>query len=239
MRFIRQTFSIFIVLLSFSLHAATANQAEIAKRFGYLGLNVTNVQSSDMEGLFEVTTDQGLFFATENGEYFIQGKLYSVGENGEFADVLTQRYAKQVEKFKDQMIVYPAENEKYVINVFTDTTCGYCVKLHNQMEEYNKLGITVRYLAYPRQGPMSPVAQNMAKIWCSDDKAAALDAAKQGQSFDFNDENLAQCQKTIVDEYQYGRRLGINGTPAILLPNGQLVAGYVPPKELIKVLQEG
>ncbi|MGB2078428.1 MAG: bifunctional protein-disulfide isomerase/oxidoreductase DsbC [Vibrio sp.] len=239
MRLMRPIIGLCLLVFSVVTQAAAPNMAEMSKRFDFLGLTISQVKPSEMQGVYEVTTDQGLFFANEDGSYFIQGKLYSVGANGEFADVLTQRYAKQVDKFASQMIVYPAKDEKYVINVFTDTTCGYCVKLHNQMDEYNDLGITVRYLAYPRQGPMSKVSMDMAKVWCADDRAKALDAAKRGASFDYDESKLAQCQKTIYDEYQYGRQLGINGTPAILIPNGQLVPGYVPPQELLKALQEG
>ena len=43
------------------------------------------------------------------------------------------------------MIVYKAAQEKHVITVFTDITCGYCHKLHEEMKDYNALGITVRY----------------------------------------------------------------------------------------------
>ena len=43
------------------------------------------------------------------------------------------------------MIVYKAPKEQHVITVFTDITCGYCRKLHEQMADYNALGITVRY----------------------------------------------------------------------------------------------
>ena len=50
------------------------------------------------------------------------------------------------------MITYKAENEKYVVNVFTDITCGYCRKMHAEMADYNARGITFRYLAYPRSG---------------------------------------------------------------------------------------
>ena len=43
------------------------------------------------------------------------------------------------------MIVYKAAQEKHVITVFTDITCGYRHKLHEEMKDYNALGITVRY----------------------------------------------------------------------------------------------
>lgn len=230
-----------IMLTSFQANALEANRAQIDKKFGFLGLTVSDVQPSDMTGLFEVSTDQGLFFANADGSYFIQGKLYSIADDGKFSDVLTQRYAKDVEKFAKEMIVYPAKNEKYVVNVFTDITCGYCAKLHSEMKDYNDLGITVRYLAYPRQGPVSPVAEEMAKIWCAADKNSAMDFAKAGKnsSFDYDKDNFRMCQKAVYDQYQYGRQVGINGTPAILTSSGQLVAGYVPAKQLLSMLEEG
>jgi len=79
--------------------------------------------------------------------------------------------AEKIAQFRDSMIEYKADNEKYAVTVFTDITCGYCVRLHQEMKEYNKRGITVRYLAFPRQGPSGQVADNMAKIWCAADPA--------------------------------------------------------------------
>ena len=49
------------------------------------------------------------------------------------------------------MIVFsPAEPAKGYINVFTDITCGYCRKLHLEMDDLNRRGVEVRYLAFPR-----------------------------------------------------------------------------------------
>ncbi len=79
------------------------------------------------------------------------------------------------------MIVYKAPQEKHVITVFTDITCGYCHKLHEQMSDYNALGITVRYLAFPRQGLQSEAEQNMKAIWCAKDRNKALDDAMSGK----------------------------------------------------------
>lgn len=67
------------------------------------------------------------------------------------------------------MIVYPAEKEKYVITVFMDITCHYCHLLHQKIKEYNELGITVRYLAFPRAGLNSNTAKQMEAIWTSRD----------------------------------------------------------------------
>ncbi len=50
------------------------------------------------------------------------------------------------------------------------------------MKGYNELGITVRYLAYPRQGPTVDVADTMAAIWCADDPVKAMSEAKDDQA---------------------------------------------------------
>ena len=80
------------------------------------------------------------------------------------------------------MIVYKAPQEKHVITVFTDITCGYCHKLHEQMADYNALGITVRYLAFPRQGLESDAEKEMKAIWCAKDKNKAFDDVMAGKS---------------------------------------------------------
>nr|WP_223825594.1 thioredoxin fold domain-containing protein [Candidatus Enterovibrio luxaltus] len=50
---------------------------------------------------------------------------------------------------EEELIVYPAKDEKYIINIFTNTICGYCMKLHRDMRQYNDLDITVNYRAFP------------------------------------------------------------------------------------------
>ncbi|WP_238925393.1 bifunctional protein-disulfide isomerase/oxidoreductase DsbC [Vibrio sp. S11_S32] len=252
--FMRNGFIVLLSCLALTAQAADApvsdshvtdNQAagthidkqEIASRFGKLGLVPTSIQASPITGLAEVTTEQGIFYVTANGDHFLQGKMYGLDKDGNFTDLMAKKYAKMLEKFAGDMIVYKAKNEKYVVTVFTDITCGYCVKLHKDMQAYNDLGITVRYMAYPRQGPRSEVANSMAKVWCADDRKAALDAVKLNRNFDFDSKHLTQCQDMIAKQYAFGALVGITGTPAILLPNGQLVGGYLPPSQLIQALE--
>lgn len=231
-------FALILAVISLSAQAAeSSSQQNITSRFAKLGLQVTNVADSPVKGLVEVTTNQGIFFATPTGDFFLQGKMYSLDASGKFTDLMAQKYAKQIEKFADDMIVYKAKDQKYVVTVFTDITCGYCVKLHKEMQKYNEAGITIRYMAYPRQGPTGNVANSMAKVWCADDRKAALDDVKLNRRFDFDSNNLPKCQQMIEDQYAFGAQLGISGTPAILLSNGQLVGGYLPANDLLKTLQ--
>ncbi|WED21386.1 thioredoxin fold domain-containing protein [Vibrio sp. JC009] len=219
---------------------ASFDEAAIKTRFAAIGITVNSIEATAFDGVVEVSTSSGVVYSDKTGQNFIAGTLYSFDEEGNPVDILAAKQAPinaaKIESFADDMIVYQAENEKFAVTVFTDTTCTYCVRLHSQMQGYNDLGITVRYLAYPRQGPTGDVAQEMAKIWCSEDPAKAMGTAKIERNFNEEVQNLAQCQQKVADQYMLGRDLGISGTPAVFLPDGNVVAGYMPPAGLYKRL---
>ena len=206
-----------------------------------LGLEINKVKPSAMPGLVELITNQGLFYATADGKFFIQGKLYGLGHTvtNYSEESLAQVRVDGMDTFSDAMIVYPAKNEKHVITVFTDITCGYCRKMHEQMDDYNDKGITVRYLAYPRSGIKDRSGQysegfkDLRSIWCNENPEEALTKAKMGSS-------VAQriCDKPIEDEFNFGRQVGVNGTPAIILEGGMMVPGYKEPEALLNIIEQ-
>ncbi|MBW3697080.1 thiol:disulfide interchange protein [Vibrio sp. T187] len=214
----------------------------LTARFEKIGIKVSNIVPSDIEGLLEIQTNSGVIFSSLTGEHFIAGTLYSLDENGKFSDILAERQApinaEKIAAFADQSIEYKAENEKYVVTVFTDITCGYCVRLHSQMDGYNALGITVRYLAYPRQGASGKVASQMATIWAAADPQTAMHDAKVNRKFPDSVGDVAKSEQQIREQYALGRELGISGTPAIFLPSGELVSGYLPPAQLLQRLEQ-
>lgn len=205
-----------------------------------LGLTIISVEKTPVPGIVTLITDQGLFYSSYNGDYFIQGKVYSLVN--EVTDLAEKSLAKirleGMEKFKDDMIVYKAEDEKYVVTVFTDITCGYCRKMHKQMDDYNARGITFRYLAYPRAGIKDRLGnytegfKDLRSVWCSEDPNKAMTNAK-------NSQNVGErvCDKPIEAEFAFGRQVGVNGTPAIILSTGMMVPGYQPPAQLEELLR--
>jgi len=211
-----------------------------AKIKSKLGLTVVKVEKTPVQGIALLITDQGVFYSSYNGDYFIQGKLYSL--DGSVTDLAEQSLAKVrlegMEKFKDDMIVYKAKDEKYVVTVFTDITCGYCRKMHKEMDEYNARGITFRYLAYPRSGIKDRLGnytegfKDLRSVWCSDDPVTAMTDAKNSKSI-----SAHTCDKPIEEEFNFGRQVGVNGTPAIILSTGMMVPGYQPPAQLEQLLQ--
>lgn len=216
-----------LVLISMN---TMADDVAIIKSLKQLGAEKVEVKPSPVKGLKTAITDQGILYVSEDGKYVLQGKLYEL--NGDKAiDVSSSALMGTLESYKNEMIVYPAKNEKHVVTVFMDITCGYCHKLHSQIKEYNDLGITMRYLAFPRKG-MDKTAEQMEAIFSAKDNAYALNEAEKG--------NLPQQLKTpniVKKHYELGIQFGVRGTPSIVTSNGEMIGGYMSPKELLAALE--
>ncbi|MFU2058119.1 bifunctional protein-disulfide isomerase/oxidoreductase DsbC [Avibacterium volantium] len=211
---------------------AVASDAQIEAQLKKLGVSQMEIKSSPINGLKTVISNEGIFYASEDGKYVLQGQLYELTDKGA-VDLTGKFLLDKLNSYKNEMIVYPAKNEKYVVTVFMDITCHYCHLLHQQLSQYNDLGITVRYLAFPRGGLNNNTAKQMEAIWQAKDPAQALNEAEKG--------NLPKTLKNaniVKKHYELGVQFGVRGTPSIITPNGELIGGYLPPKELLQELQE-
>ena len=170
---------IFTALLCVAAANAMANDATIKSKLQSLGASNIDVKSSPISGIKTAVTDQGVLYVTEDGKYAFQGKLYELTNSGP-VDVAGKILVDKLNSYKNEMIVYPAKNEKHVVTVFMDITCHYCHLLHQQLKEYNDLGITVRYLAFPRAGMNNQTAKQMEAIWTAKDPVFALNEAEKG-----------------------------------------------------------
>jgi thiol:disulfide interchange protein DsbC len=199
-------------------------------------LAVESVSKSPLADLYEVQLKGGrVLYASADGRYLMQGYLYQVKDGSEPVNLTEQAESRGIARVinaipSQQMVVYPAKGEtKGHITVFTDTTCPYCNKLHAEVAELNRQGIEVRYLAFPRQGPGSAGDQQLQAVWCSADRRAAMDRLVQGEKVE-----APQCANPVADQFALGQSIGVNGTPAIVLANGQLIPGYQAAPALVK-----
>jgi thiol:disulfide interchange protein DsbC len=205
-----------------------------AKLQASLGMQVSSIGDAPVSGLLQVMTEKGLFYTSEDGKYLLQARIYNIedGMRNVTEEALGSVRLGGLKEFKDAFIEYKADKEKYVVNIFTDITCGYCRKLHNEMDQYNALGITVRYLAFPRGGVNSNSFTDMVSVWCADDKQEAMNNAKAGGTV-----ANKNCETKVAEQYAFGQRIGVNGTPNIIMPNGSVIPGYQPPKQLEEALK--
>ena len=218
-------------LLAISM-SVTANDVALKSKLEKLGVKDIDIQTSPIKGLKTVVSDQGIFYASEDGEYLLQGKIYKLTDKG-ISNVTNKVLLDKLNALKNEMIVYPAKkNEKHVITVFMDITCHYCHLLHQQVKEYNDLGITVRYLAFPRAGMESQTAGQMEAIFTAKDPTFALNEAEKG--------NLPKELKTpnvVRKHYLLGAQFGVNGTPTIITSEGEVIGGYLKPADLLAALE--
>ena len=195
------------------------------------------VYPTQVAGLFGADLPDGTtLFITADGKHMIVGDMYAIG--ADLTNVSDQRRAVARKALMDQvalsdMVIFPAKGERQaVINVFTDVDCGYCRKLHSEIDQYAALGIEVRYLAYPREGLESDTASTMRSVWCATDPATAMTRAK-------NSQRIADrvCPTDPVDaQFELGRRMGVSGTPALVTESGEMFPGYIPAPQLAQRL---
>ncbi|WP_083700380.1 thioredoxin fold domain-containing protein [Shewanella sp. UCD-KL12] len=226
--------SIFVVT-SFSSVAETISTEDVKTKFEkLLPFEVTTVADAPIDGFYQIESEKGIFYASKDGKSIFSGSLHKFEEGLLNLTAVRQKElaSTQLNSLHSSLIVYPAKNEKYFVTVFTDPTCGYCRKLHSEMSQYNELGITIAYAAYPRGGVNSQMANTLKNIWCSDNQLQAMDRAKADQSIPSK-----TCSSPVDKMYNIGSALGINGTPAIFLPNGELVPGYQPAQQLLSTLE--
>ncbi len=194
------------------------------------------IQPSPIKGLYMVIAPPRVFYVSKDANYIIDGDMTNIntGENITSGYRNAARYAA-VEALKDTMIIFspPKDKIKHIITVFTDIDCYYCKKLHKEIGEFNRLGIQVRYLSYPRKGIGSDSYYKAVTVWCSKDKKDALTRAKNGEKL-----KSIKCDSPVDKHYALGNLLGVRGTPAILLENGQLYPGYIPAARLSKFLDQ-
>ncbi|MFC4655745.1 MULTISPECIES: bifunctional protein-disulfide isomerase/oxidoreductase DsbC [Rheinheimera] len=230
----KKLISALVLPLLVSVQAMAQVAPDVTDAFAEVGLTPKSVANSAVPGLLQVQTDKGLFFMSENKQFLLEGNIYDL-KNKELVNETVMKSIRQagVKEFDNAAIEFKAPDEKYVIHVFTDTSCGYCRKLHSEIGELNKAGITVRYLAFPRGGLQSPTADELQSIWCAKDPKQALTDAKAGKAI-----QQASCRNSVAQQYNLGQSFGINGTPAIILPDGRLIPGYQPAQALLNTLSQ-
>lgn len=227
---------------SCALAQAATPDAVIRKSLEQLqpGLTIESVSKSPMPGLYQVRLPGGrLLYASGDGEFLIQGHLFQV-KDGKGLNLTQQAESQGVAEHinaipREQMVIFAPDKPKAYITVFTDPDCGYCQKLHSEVPELNRQGIEVRYLAFPRQGPGSQGDTTLISIWCAKDRQQAMNKAKTRQPVP-----AATCENPVHQQFELGQLLGVNGTPSIVLANGQMIPGYQPADELARLaLQAG
>jgi thiol:disulfide interchange protein DsbC len=198
-------------------------------------INFDSLQAVGDTGLYEAVINGEIIYFTADGRYVMQGELVSLESKTNLTEQRRVSLRKGIIDGLDEkdMIIFEPDEVEHTLTVFTDIDCVYCRKMHSQIEQYQDLGIRIRYMAYPRGGIGSESYDDAVTVWCHDDRLDAMTRAKDGEELD-----AKTCNNPVEAEFNIGRQLGVQGTPALFLESGQMLPGYVPPERLKTILDE-
>ncbi|MBX3688056.1 DsbC family protein [Dokdonella sp.] len=199
--------------------------------------SIDAIEAAPMAGFQQVIVGSQIVYVSNDGKYILQGKLLDTLKQ---RDLTEARLAIDVKKKLDavptsrRIIFAPAGKPQYKVTVFTDIDCGYCRKLHSQIAEYNKRGIEVDYLFYPRSGLSGESYDKAMAVWCAKDRKASFTAAKAGQT-----PPLLKCDNPIAQDFELGNQVGVPnlGTPTIFASDGSKLGGYLDPDQMLARLK--
>ena len=214
---------------------ATRERIQAALQALAPGMKVDAVAPSPIPGFLEVALGARIIYVSQDGKQLLQGSLIDIASRESLTQASEARLRRDMlaDVGDETGISFAAARPKHEVTVFTDIDCGYCRRMHSEIAEYNRLGITVNYLFYPRAGIGSESYQKAVNVWCAPDRRKALTEAKAGK-----DLPQGNCTSPVTRDYDLGRRVGLDGTPAIYASDGTQLGGYVPPAEMLARLDE-
>ena len=203
-------------------------------------LKILEVKESPIKGLWEIDVQsgdrKGLIYLDYSKKYFMQGAIFDLKTKTN----LTQERISELNKVDtstiplDDALLLGEKDAKYKVIVFSDPDCPYCSRLHEEMKKVveKRKDISFYIKMYPL--PMHKGAYEKSKAIVCEKSLKMLEDA-------FAKKNIpeAKCDGKAVDEtLKLAEKLGIKGTPAIVLPNGVINPGYKEADALIATIEK-
>lgn len=194
---------------------------------------IEDIKPSPAKGIYEARVGGQTIYVSADGRFLFTGDLIDLDTRTNLSERgrEKQNSAALAQLGADKMIVIGPEKPRHVVTVFTDVDCPYCAQLHLEVPALNKEGVQVRYVFFPRAGLESESFRRSVAVWCAADRAKAIGVAKAGGELE-----MKQCSNPIAEHFQLSQRLQVQGTPAIFLPNGSVIPGYIPAAKLVAIL---
>ena len=230
----KNLFISFILIFSVLVSASQENIREGLKNILPDGAVIEQIEPSPIPGIYAVYYgDLQPIYVTQDGSFFIYGDIYKININS--ISNITEKSIVERRKLilqnipSEELISFKSSNEQFSVIVFTDVDCGYCRKLHNQIDEYNSLGISINYAAFPRSGLGTSAFTKMVGAWCSNNPKDSMTKLKNNLTLD-----ISFCENQPVSkQYIIGKKLGVDGTPSVFSMDGEMFPGYIEPEELL------
>jgi thiol:disulfide interchange protein DsbC len=195
---------------------------------------VDEIVPTQIPGLYELRVGPRIVYVTTNGRYMIQGSIVDMQARKNLTEPSVRSATlKAVDAIgEDNMLVFGSKKLRHTVTVFTDIDCGSCRRIHRELDKYHRRGIRIRYLFFPRAGLFSPPYTKAVSVWCSTDRKQAMKTATRGKKIKRHD-----CANPVASHMLLGEQIGVTTTPTLVLPNGEVLPGYLTPDKLSAYLR--
>lgn len=214
------------------------------------GMTAGDVRRAPLQGFYEFTVGTTVFYMDPAGKWLLDGHLVDLDTKSSVTAARTLELEKAGRK-QDQVtsaelpaLDWRSLNLNHAIKVqrgravpgrvlilFEDPNCGFCKKLHVELEQMKDL---VTY-TFPMAFLQGSAAKNAA-IWCAKDRAAEWARSMKDEPV----MGRGNCDVApLAANAELAEQLAVRGTPTIFLANGTRIAGYVSAAALEKALAAG
>lgn len=204
------------------------------------GVDVGSPEPTPLANIHQAKVGPDYAYLSSDGRYALIGELIDLKTGANLTEQSKSRdRLKLIESFEQsQMTIFPAKDKTTGnLTILTDTDCPFCQKLHKELPSLQAAGITVRYIPFPRGGNQGKGYNALKSVWCAEDRQVAMNIAKGLAPGKLGPGDCAAA--TAVDQgYKLGVEIGLRGTPAIIMQNGQIIEGYLPAEKLIRLARE-
>ena len=188
------------------------------------------------DNFHEIIINKQIYYATNDGKYLIVGNVINLNTKESITEntKMNQRLSiiDSID-MKNYMIFKPKKTD-HILTIFTDTSCPYCQKLHNEIPDLLENNIEIRYVLFSRNGNDVDAYQQLVSAWCSADKIDALEDLFSGDILD----DASNCENPIARNFDFAGSLSVEGTPTIFLEDGRIIPGYQNYKNILAFINK-
>jgi thiol:disulfide interchange protein DsbC len=193
------------------------------------GVKIDTIKPTPYSGLYEVSANGDILYTDKKGEFLFIGEVI----NAKTSRNITKERVDEINKVKlsdlplESALKLVKGDGKRTLVLFEDPNCGYCKQFRKTtLKEIDN--ITVYTFMYNILSEDS--AAKSKNIWCSPDRNKAWDEWMVNNKA--APVAAANCANPNEQISALGRKLKINGTPAIIFADGTRLPGAVGLKDL-------
>ncbi len=218
-----------------SCHTITKDEAAGLLRTERFNARIKDIRMSPVKGLWQVEIEQGpkkfVVYIDFAKKYLVEGRFTPLERIGK-PPALKKVDLKRI-PLDDALVMGDPGAEKRII-VFDDPDCPYCKRLHKELKKIleTRKDIVIYIKLYPLA--IHPRAYDKSRTIVCRRSVELLEEAFEGKKIP---EPEGDCGISEVDaNIKLAKELGIGGTPAIILPDGRMVPGYVTADVLLNLI---